>query len=202
VTGRLEPSELLDDPMVTFAAWFDHARRNGQSEPEAMAVATVGSDGTPSVRMVLMRGLDQRGFVFYTNRRSRKGSELAGQPKAAAVFRWKAVDRQVRLAGPVDQVDDAEADSYFASRARGSQLAAWASDQSETVADRATLEQRWAKADRRFDGTEVSRPPWWGGYRIRPVEIEFWQEGDYRMHDRFRYLVQPDGTWRVDRLYP
>ena len=193
---------MLDTPVATFQAWFDGARAAGQPEPEAMAVATVGPDGMPSVRMVLLRGVDERGFVFYTNRRSRKGDELAAQAKAAAVFRWKAVDRQVRLAGPVEEVDEVESDTYFASRPRGSQIAAWASDQSETVADRESLQQRWTEADHRFEGGDVPRPPWWGGYRIRPREIEFWQEGAHRMHDRLRYQAQPDGTWRVDRLYP
>lgn len=207
----LDRLDLPDDPIEAFLEWFGHARDAGQVEPEAMALATVGPGGDPSVRMVLLRGADERGFVFYTNRHSRKGHDLAGTHRAAAVFRWKLVDRQVRVAGPVEEIDDGESDEYFASRARGSQLAAWASDQSEPAADRDALDRRWADAERRYAGSDVPRPPWWGGYRIRPEEIEFWQEGRFRMHDRFRYRRGPNGqaasegsgeAWQVERLYP
>jgi pyridoxamine 5'-phosphate oxidase len=165
-----------------------------------MALATVGADG-PSVRYVLLRGFDREGFVFYTNRMSRKGRELSASPRAAVVFRWALVDRQVRISGGVEEIADVESDAYFASRPRGSQLAAWASDQSEAAADRAELDRRYRDVESRFEGAPVPRPAWWGGYRIRPDEFEFWQQGVFRMHDRFRFSGGEDG-WDVTRLYP
>ena len=194
--------DLLADPVEQFRLWFAHAGQAGQPEPEAMGVATSTPDGHPSLRWVLLRGFDQRGFVFYTNRRSRKGGELTANPHAAAGFRWYVVDRQVRIAGPVSEVDDAESDAYFASRPRGSQIGAWSSDQSRPVADRAELERRLAEAEARFEGGPVPRPPWWGGYRIEPVEMEFWQQGPFRVHDRFRYTRRADGGWDLTQLFP
>jgi pyridoxamine 5'-phosphate oxidase len=203
VTLRLHRADVGDDPIELFRRWFAAAREAGQPEPEAMALATADEAGRPSVRFVLMRGLDERGVVFYTNRSSRKGEELAARPWAAAVFRWKSVDRQVRIAGPVEEVSDAESDAYFSSRPRGSQLAAWASAQSRVVGGgRDELELSYLEVTGRFEGREVDRPPGWGGYRIRPDEMEFWQEGEYRMHDRFRFQVQANGSWRVERLAP
>lgn len=197
---HLRRADLSADPIEQFRLWFEQAGSAGQPEPEAMALATVGADG-PSVRYVLLRGFGPEGFVFYTNRRSRKGRELSGSPRAAVVFRWARVDRQVRISGTVEEIADAESDSYFASRPRGSQLAAWASDQSDTVADRAELDRRYLDVSARFEGGPVPRPAWWGGYRIRPEELEFWQQGVFRMHDRFRFSRRPDG-WEVTRLFP
>jgi pyridoxamine 5'-phosphate oxidase len=191
-----------DDPFDVFEAWFRAAAASGQPEPEAMAVATSTPEGRPSVRFVLMRGFDRRGLVFYTNRRSRKGAELAANPWAAVVFRWHAVDRQVRVAGPVELVDDDESDAYFAGRARGSQLSAWASDQSAPIPGRADLDRRLADVERRFGDGPVPRPRWWGGYRVVPREFEFWQQGTFRLHDRFRYQERPDGHWWCERLSP
>lgn len=199
----LRRPELAADPVAQFSAWFDAARQAGQPEPEAMALATAGADGHPSVRFVLLRAFDQRGFVFYTNGRSRKGRDMAANPWAAAGFRWATVDRQVRVRGPVGPVDDAESDAYFASRPRGSQIGAWASDQSEPVAGRGDLDRRVAEAEARFGAGPVPRPPWWGGWRVVPEEVEFWQQGTFRLHDRFVYRRRRPGEgWSIDRLYP
>jgi pyridoxamine 5'-phosphate oxidase len=198
----LRRADLHDNPITQFAAWFAAAQDAGQPEPEAMAVATATPGGVPSVRFVLMRGFDQGGLVFFTNRRSRKGEDMAVNPVAAAVFRWATVNRQVRVSGPVGPIDDAESDAYFATRARGSQLGAWASEQSTVIDGRADLERRMAEMDRRFAGMPVPRPPWWGGYRLAPEEVEFWQQGADRLHDRFRYTPREGGRWRVERLSP
>ncbi|HET9076573.1 MAG TPA: pyridoxamine 5'-phosphate oxidase [Acidimicrobiales bacterium] len=195
------PEELAADPVEQFSAWFAAAREAGQPEPEAMALATSGTDGRPSVRFVLLRGVDRRGFVFYTNGASRKGQEMAANPFAALAFRWLTVDRQVRVRGPVVPVGDGESDAYFATRPRGSQIGAWASDQSRPVASRADLEARVAMMEDRFDGSPVPRPPWWGGWRVEPEEVEFWQQGAYRLHDRVLYRRQADG-WAATRLFP
>ena len=200
--NALRRSDLVDDPVEQFARWFGHARDSGQSEPEAAALATADADGHPSARFVLLRGFDDRGFVFYTNSRSRKGRELDQNPWAAMAFRWAAVDRQVRLAGPVSAVSEEESDTYFAGRPRGSQVNAWASQQSEAVAGRDEMEQRAAAMEARFGRGPVPRPPWWHGYRIRPVEVEFWQQGRFRFHDRFIYRRGGDGAWSRSRLYP
>lgn len=200
--GPLRRSDLVDDPVEQFARWFGHALDHGQPEPEAAALATAGADGHPSVRFVLLRGFDDRGFVFYTNGRSRKGRELDQHPWAAMAFRWAVVDRQVRLSGPVTAVSEEESDTYFAGRPRGSQLNAWASLQSQPVGGRKEMEQTAAEVEARFGDGPVPRPEWWHGYRIRPVEVEFWQQGRFRFHDRFAYRRQPDGAWRRQRLYP
>lgn len=192
---------MKDDPFEQFDDWFSAAVAAGQPEPEAMAVATSTPDGHPSVRFVLMRAHDDRGFVFYTNRNSRKGGELSASPWAAIVFRWAATDRQVRAAGAVEPVDDDQSDAYFATRPRGSQIAAWASDQSQVVGSRAELDRMWAETEARFAGQDIPRPPWWGGYRVRPAEIEFWQQGRFRMHDRHLYVRRDDG-WERQRLAP
>jgi pyridoxamine 5'-phosphate oxidase len=167
-----------------------------------MAVATSTPDGSPSLRYVLLRGFDRRGFVFYTNRRSRKGGELAANPAAAVAFRWDVVDRQVRAAGPVELVDDSESDAYFAGRSRGSQLGAWASEQSRPIGSREELARRVAQVEARYPSGPVPRPPWWGGYRLVPREFEFWQQGSDRLHDRFAFVVGADGTWSRTRLSP
>lgn len=198
----LRSEELAADPFTQFERWFADAVSAGQPEPEAMAVATVGPDSQPSVRFVLMRGRDERGWVFYTNRSSRKGRELAQVASAAAVFRWATVDRQVRLSGPAEATTEAESDAYFASRPRGSQLAAWASDQSAPVTRPGELEDRYREVTARFGEGPVPRPDWWGGYRITPSEVEFWQQGEFRMHQRFLYTPDPAGGWDIRQLQP
>ena len=198
----LRGSDLLADPVEQFARWYGHARDHGQPEPEAAALATAGADGHPSARFVLLRGFDDRGFVFYTNSRSRKGRELGENPWAAMAFRWATVDRQVRLTGPVTAVSEEESDTYFAGRPRGSQLNAWASLQSEPAEGRDEMDRRAAEMEDRFARLPVPRPEWWHGYRIQPIEVEFWQQGRFRFHDRFVYRRDDDGGWTRRRLYP
>lgn len=192
---------MTDDPHALFAAWLEDARGSEPNDPNAMAVATVGADGMPSVRMVLLKGHDARGFVFYTNQQSRKAGELTANPKAALLFHWKSRRRQVRIEGPVSLVADAEADAYFASRGRDSQLGAWASDQSRPLADRATFEARFEAEQARFEGRDVPRPPHWGGYRVTPARIEFWSDRAHRLHERRVFTRTADG-WHEGLLYP
>jgi pyridoxamine 5'-phosphate oxidase len=192
---------MSDDPHALFDAWFKDAEAGEPNDANAMALATVGADGMPSVRMVLLKGHDARGFVFYTNRESRKAEDLAGDPKAALLFHWKSLRRQVRVEGPVSPVSDAESDAYFASRHRDSQLGAWASDQSRPLPDRATFETRFEQMQARFDGGAVPRPPHWGGYRVAPQRIEFWQDRAHRLHER-RLFVREGEAWREGLLYP
>lgn len=191
------------EPFTLFEEWLADAGRIEVNDPNAMAVATSAADGMPNVRMVLLKGVDVQGFVFYTNTGSVKGAELADNMQAAGVLHWKSVRRQVRLRGPVEPVTDAEADAYFASRARDSRIGAWASRQSRPLADRATLEEAVAREAARFDSVEVPRPEYWRGFRIRPVYLEFWTEMPYRLHDRlvFRRDV-PKGDWDRELLYP
>ncbi len=199
----LRRTDLLDDPFAQFGRWFDVAVDAGLHEPEAMVVSSVGDDGMPSSRHVLLKGLDH-GFVFFTNYTSRKGRELTANPVAAIVFPWNLLSRQVRIEGSVERVSDEESDAYFATRPRDSQTGAWASHQSEMIADRGVLESRWEDAAARFAGREVPRPPHWGGLRVVPRALEFWQGRRSRLHDRFVYVR--DGSvasgWRVERLSP
>jgi len=170
-------------------------------EPTAMTLATVGSDGQPSARLVLLKAVDDRGFVFYTNLRSRKGRELAANPRAALAFHWQPLEVQVRIEGAVEQVNDAEADEYFASRPRGSQIGAWASDQSEVLSSAADLDARFAEVERRFAGRDVPRPPHWSGYRLIAERIEFWRNRPSRLHER-RLFEREGARWRERLLYP
>jgi len=196
-------ADLAADPLEQFRRWFDEAVEAGLHEPEAMIVSSAGPDGLPSSRYVLLKGLDH-GFVFFTNFDSRKGRELDAHPQAAICFPWHVLSRQVRVAGRVERVGDADSDAYFASRPRGSQIGAWASSQSEVLTDRAELEARTAETEARFADLEVPRPPHWGGYRVVPSELEVWQGRPNRLHDRFRYSrVAEDATaWTLDRLAP
>jgi pyridoxamine 5'-phosphate oxidase len=192
---------MLAEPIEQFRRWFDEAVAAGQAEPEAMAVATAAADGRPSVRYVLLRGVDERGFVFFTNGRSRKGAEMEANPRAALAFRWEVTQRQVRVGGPVAPIPPSESDGYFSARPRLSQLSAWASDQSRPVSGREELDQRMAEFSSRYEGADVPRPPWWGGYRVEPAEVEFWQQGPFRMHDRLVY-ERAGGDWTLRRLFP
>lgn len=192
---------MLDNPHSLFETWFAEARAAEPNDPEAMAVATVGPDGQPSVRMVLLKGHDERGFVFYTNFESRKAEELAATPRTALLFHWKSLRRQVRIEGPVERVADAEGDAYFATRSRDSQLGAWASDQSRPLDSRSAFEARYDAVRERFEGQDVPRPPHWSGFRVVPERIEFWQDRAHRLHER-HVFVKREGGWDEGMLYP
>lgn len=191
-----------DDPVAIARRWLDEARASEPNDPEAMALATVDSAGTPNVRMVLLKEIETDAFVFFTNYESAKGAELAENGKAAFVLHWKSLRRQVRVRGPVSREDGPQADTYYASRALQSRIGAWASKQSHPLASRETLVAEAAKMAVRH-GVSPARPPFWGGYRITPLEIEFWSDGKFRLHDRFRWCRSaPDRAWDVTRLYP
>jgi pyridoxamine 5'-phosphate oxidase len=194
--------ENATDPFAQFRAWFAEAETAEINDPNAMSVATVGADGRPSVRILLLKGLDDRGFTFFTNTQSRKGDQLDATRFAALTFHWKSLRRQVRIEGPVERVTDAEADAYFASRPRGSRIGAWASQQSRPLDSRATLEQAVADTEARFAGGDVPRPPHWTGFRVVPDRIEFWQDREYRLHDRILFTRDGEGEWSKGRLYP
>jgi pyridoxamine 5'-phosphate oxidase len=197
----LAESDLAPNWLTQFERWLDNATAAGLPEPNAMIVASVDADGRPNARTVLLKGLDERGFVFYTNYASAKGRELAANPYASLVFPWHAISRQVRASGPVTQVDRTETEAYFATRPRESQLGAWASDQSAIVPDRIHLDQAYAEVAERFGDEPVPAPPHWGGLRVRPDAVEFWQGRTGRLHDRLRYRRTDDG-WTVERLAP
>lgn len=224
-TGGLNRQDLADDPLAQFQSWFGQAaavkfgsrwRQIGIAlyklwhavlghppvDVNAMVLATVAKDGRPSARTVLLKGVDPRGFIFFTNYDSRKGRELAENPEASLVFYWAELERQVCIAGKVAKLPREESEAYFMSRPKGSRIAAWASNQSEAVADRDTLEKRWQEMATRFPGDEVPLPPNWGGYVLAPARIEFWQGRPSRLHDRFRYSRQDDGSWVIERLSP
>lgn len=190
------------DPMALFALWFADAEAKEVNDPNAMALATVGADGMPSLRMVLLKGWDGNGFVFYTNAESRKGGELSAHPKAALLFHWKSLRRQVRIEGDVSRVTDAEADDYFASRPRQSQIGAWASQQSRPMESRWALESAVAKYAAKHALGKVPRPDYWTGFRIMPAAMEFWQDRPFRLHDRVRFTPAPAGGWNGTRLFP
>ncbi|OQW48016.1 MAG: pyridoxamine 5'-phosphate oxidase [Proteobacteria bacterium SG_bin6] len=191
----------MTDPFALFDAWFAEATASEPNDPNAMALATADADGRLGLRTVLLKGHDARGFVFYTNQQSRKGADLAAHAQAALLFHWKSLRRQVRIEGPVSPVSDVEADAYFATRPRDSQLGAWASDQSRPLASRALFEERFAEVKVRFEGGAVPRPPHWSGYRVAPERIEFWQDRAFRLHER-RLFTRADDGWAEGLLYP
>ena len=188
-------------PLQQLASWLEDAQAAALTQPDAMTLATASADGVPSARMVLLRGLDDRGAVFYTNAASRKGRELLENPRAALVFHWEPLGRQVRLEGPVERVDDEESDAYFASRPLPSRLGAWASDQSRPIKSREALMERYAETAARFADGPVPRPPYWYGFRVVPDAVEFWEHGAHRLHDRIRYTRAGAG-WIAERLAP
>ncbi|MGB8276401.1 MAG: pyridoxamine 5'-phosphate oxidase [Methylovirgula sp.] len=192
-----------DEPFALFAAWFAEAEKSEASDPNAMALATTDAEGMPNVRMVLLKAADPEGFVFYSNSESDKGVELAANMKAAAVFHWKSLRRQIRIRGPVEQVDAAAADAYFHSRPLQSRIGAWASRQSRPLESRFALEAAVAKYAAKFAFGELPRPPYWIGYRIRPLAIEFWSDGLFRLHDRIRFRRESvTAPWHKERLFP
>jgi len=192
---------MSDDPIALFAAWFRQAEDAGVDVPETMTLATADAEGAPSARMVLLKGADEDGFVFYTGYVSRKAGELGGNPRAALVFYWRPLGKQVRVEGRVERVSEAESAGYFATRPRASQLAAWASQQSKTLESREELDRRYAELERQYERRDVPLPPHWGGFRLRPDAIEFWQHRDNRLHDRIRYTRAREG-WRSELLSP
>ncbi|UUX51504.1 pyridoxamine 5'-phosphate oxidase [Nisaea acidiphila] len=192
-----------DNPFALFDRWYREASESETNDPNAMTVATADADGRPSARILLLKDFDEHGFVFYSNFESQKGRELTINPFAALCFHWKSVRRQVRVSGPVVRVGDGEADAYFNSRPRGSRVGAWASQQSRPLADRDSLMAAVEKADKEYPGENVPRPPYWSGWRLTPLAIEFWQDGEFRLHDRFRFTRAVEGEpWKVDRLFP
>ena len=199
--AELRRADLASDPLDQFRLWFAEAA-DALSAPEAMALATATPDAAPSVRMVLLKGADERGLVFYSHHTSRKGRELEANPQAALLFHWSPLGRQVRVEGRVEQVSADESDSYFAKRPRDAQLGALASRQSEPLGSRAELEERVAEVERDLGQDPVTRPATWGGFLLVPAAWEFWQHRASRLHDRFRYELEPSGGWRIDRLFP
>lgn len=201
--AALTKDSIDPNPIRQFQTWSAEVRAQGVPEQDviSMTLATAAKDGQPSARVVLLKSFDERGFVFYTNYQSRKGRDLTENPRASLLFYWSQLWRQVRIEGLVEKISGAESEEYFQSRPVGSKLGAWASNQSEVVASRAVLEDRFAESQERF-GEDVPTPEHWGGYRLRPNSIEFWQGRDNRLHDRLRYRLQDDGSWAIDRLAP
>jgi pyridoxamine 5'-phosphate oxidase len=198
----LEIEEVAADPILQFEQWFQEALNAALLEPNAMVLATATADGMPSARVVLLKGVDAQGFVFYTNYESQKGQELAANPKAALVFNWLELQRQIRIQGIVEKAEDCLSTHYYQSRPKSSQIGAWSSPQSQVIASRTILEQKEADLQAQYADTEtLPRPPHWGGYRLRPTQIEFWQGRSSRLHDRIRYRLE-NGAWLVERLAP
>ena len=197
-----DSTPLVTDPFARFLEWMNEAWTHEPEDANAMTLATATADGTPSARIVLLKGADARGFVFYTNLESRKGEELAANARAALLFHWKPLGRQVRIEGRVEHVSDDEADAYYATRPRISRLGAWASDQSRPLSQRAVLERRLAEFEAIYPGEDIPRPPHWSGFRVVPARFEFWQNMPYRLHDRTVFTRSPGGTWVVGKLFP
>lgn len=200
--GNLRRKDLLPDPIAQFRVWFDAVIAAGITEPNAMTLSTVTANGKPSARIVLLKGVDERGFSFFTNYESRKGHELAANPHASLTFLWKEMERQVRVEGTVTKVSHEESEAYFNIRPRNSRLGAWVSNQSQVIANRAVLEENMKELQARYPGEEIPLPPNWGGYIVKPELIEFWQGQRSRLHDRFVYQYQADGSWKLERLAP
>lgn len=203
--NALTPGDFVEaeEPFVLFAQWFEEAKQKEINDPEAMCIATADADGLPDARMVLMKEWSPEGFVFYTNAESAKGRQLAANMKAAALFHWKSLRRQVRLRGPVEAVSEAESDAYYQSRPRDSRIGAWASQQSRPLESRFALEKAVASYAAKYAIGDIPRPPYWRGFRIRPVAMEFWQDQPFRLHDRVRFFREaPEQDWRKERLYP
>lgn len=200
--AALDEQTVERHPLRQFLSWLDEAVHAGLPEPNAMTLATSTPDGRPSARMVLLKGADDHGFVFFTDSRSRKGTELAVNPQGALVFWWAELERQVRIVGRAEPIAGPQSDEYFSSRPEGSRLSAWASYQSAVVLNREVLESRWAEESSRHGGGAIARPPWWGGVRVVPEEYEFWQGRPDRLHDRIRYQRAPNGVWQLERLSP
>jgi pyridoxamine 5'-phosphate oxidase len=201
-TAGLERSDLDNNPIAQWQCWYDQAAEARVAEPNAMTLSTIGVDGGPDARIVLVRGVDESGFAFYTNYDSAKSKQLATHAQASAVFGWLDLHRQVRVRGTVAKLSEFASDEYFASRPRESQLGAWASPQSQPITGRDELLTRLAEVEQRFSGRDVERPPHWGGWVLVPSEIEFWQGRPSRLHDRFHYALQPDASWSIERLAP
>ena len=200
--GGLARADLADDPLEQFGRWMDQTIKAGIPDPNAMTIATVDGTGQPSQRIVLLKNLDAKGFVFYTNLKSRKAQELQQNPKISLHFPWHMLERQVKVCGQVEPLTTAEVFKYFVSRPRESQLGAWASQQSRPIASRALLLQQFETMKNKFTKGEIPLPDFWGGYRVKPHQIEFWQGGAHRLHDRFQYNLQADGGWAMARLEP
>jgi pyridoxamine 5'-phosphate oxidase len=199
--ARLDEASVGSDPVAEFGRWFDEALKAQVLEPNAMTLATAGDDGAPSARVVLLKGFDERGFVFFTDYRSQKGQELERNPRAALVLYWPELERQVRITGRTATIPQAESEAYFRTRPRMSRISAWVSHQSQVIGSRKTLDDRVPELERRFPGEEVPLPPYWGGFRVAPDTIEFWQGRESRLHDRIRYVRNGD-QWRIERLSP
>ena len=200
--GKLDREDLQTDPIAQFKLWMEQAIEAKVIEPTAMSLSTVGVDGRPLIRTVLLKGVDSRGFVFFTNLESRKARQLAENPHAALLFPWLALERQVIVTGSADKISLPEVIQYFTSRPRDSQLSAWASPQSKVLSSRQVLEMEWARIKAKFADGEIPLPSFWGGFRLKPLTIEFWQGGPHRLHDRFQYNRQPDDSWLIERLAP
>ena len=200
--ARLHREDLKADPIEQFNLWLEEACRAGVIEPTAMSLATSWSDGRPQVRTVLLKGLDALGFVFFTNLESRKARQIRENPNVSLLFPWLALERQVIVTGRAKQMSTAEALKYFVTRPRGSQLAAWASRQSSVISSRKVLEMEWERLKYKFGAGQIPLPSFWGGYRVSAQTVEFWQGGADRLHDRFQYTLEPDGSWKIERLAP